>query len=60
MGLPQAKRFLRSKGNINKIKRKVTERENIFANTSDKRSISKIYKEFIKLNTEKMNNPIKK
>ena len=52
MGLPQAKRFLRSKGNINKIKRKVTERENIFANTSDKRSISKIYKEFIKLNTK--------
>ena len=34
--------------------------ENIFADTSDKELISKIYKEFTKLNTKKPNKPIKK
>ena len=43
----------------NKIKRQPTEWENIFANTSDKGWISKIYKLLIKLNTKKTNNPIK-
>ena len=45
---------------INKIKRQPTEWKNIFADTSDKGLISKIYKELTKLNTEKTNNPIYK
>ena len=47
-----------AKQTINKIK--TTHRmENIFADTSDKGLISKIYKEFIKLKTKKTNNTIK-
>ena len=41
--------FYTAKENINKIKRQPTERENIFADTFDKRLISKIYKELTKL-----------
>ena len=41
------------------MKRQPTEWENIFANTSDKGLISKIYMEHIKLKTKKQN-PIKK
>ena len=44
---------------INKIKKQPTEWENIFANTSDKGLISKIYKVLTKLNT-KITNSIKK
>ena len=54
------KRFCTAKENINKIKRQPTEWENIFANVCDKGLISKIYKEFMKLNTKKPNHPIKK
>ena len=60
MGLHQSKKFFHKKENINKIKRQPTEWENVFADTSNKGLISKIYKELIKLNTEKPNNLIKK
>ena len=55
------KRFCIMKEIINKTKRQLTEWEKIFANDiSDKRLVSKIYKEFIKFNTQKTNNPVKK
>ena len=54
MGLHQTKKFCIAKETINKTKRQPTEQENIFANTSDKGLISKIYKELTKLNTQKM------
>ena len=44
------KSFCTAKENINKIKRQPTEWENIFADTSDKGLISKIYKELTKFN----------
>ena len=60
MGLQQIKSFFTAKETINKMKRQPTKWENIFANTSDKGLISKIYKELIKLNTKKKsNNPLK-
>ena len=46
------------KETISKTKRQPTEWEKIFANdVSDKGLESKIYKELIKLNTQKTNNP---
>ena len=49
------------KETISKTKRQLTEWEKIFANDiSDKRLGYKIYKEFIKLNTQKTNNPVKR
>ena len=55
----KVKRFCTAK-EINKIKRRPTDWGNIFANTSGKGLISKIYKALTKLNTKKINNPIKK
>ena len=49
------------KETIIKVKRQSSEWERIIANeTIDKELISKIYMQLIKLNTRKMNNPIKK
>ena len=54
------KNFCTTKENNNKVKRQPTEWEKLFANyTSDKGLISKIYKEFIQLNSKKKKkNPI--
>ena len=60
MGWYQSKKVCTAKETVNKMKRQPTERKNLFANTSDKGLISKIYKELIKLNTKNENNPIKK
>ena len=48
------------KETIRKTKKQPVEWEKIFANDiSDKGLVSKIYKELIKLNTQKTNNPVK-
>jgi len=61
LGLYQNKNFCTAKETINKTKRQPTKWEKIFANDlSNKGLVFKIYKEPIKLNTPKMNNPIKK
>ena len=53
------KYFYSAKESISKMKRQSTEWEKIFLNhLSDNRLLSKIYKEFIKLDSEKPNNPI--
>ena len=52
---------MHSKEAINKVKRQPSEWEKIIASeTTDKRLISKIYKQLIQLNTRETNNPIKK
>ena len=53
--------FCTAKQTVNKTKRQPTKWEKIYANDiSDKELVSKIYKELIKLNTQKPNNPFKK
>ena len=53
--------FLLQKETISKVKRLPSEWEKIIANeTTDKELISKIYKYLMRLNTQKINDPIKK
>ena len=59
--LIKLKSFCIAKETISKVKRQLSEREKIIANeTTDKRLISKIYKQLIQLNTRETNNPVKK
>ena len=59
--LIKLKSFCTAKETICKVKRKPSEWEKIIANeTTDRRLITKIYKQLIQLNTRKTSNPIKK
>ena len=59
--LIKMKSFCTAKETISKTKRQPLEWEKMCANDiSDKGLVSKIYKELIKLNTQKTNNPVKK
>jgi len=60
-GLIKLKSICTAKETISKVKRQASELEKIIANeTNDKGLISNIYKQLIRLNTRKTNNPIKK
>ena len=55
------KTFCTAKETVNKTKRQPTEWEKMFANNAtDKRRVSMIYKELLKLYTQESNNQIKK
>ena len=59
--LIKLKSFCTAKEAINKAKRQPSEWEKIIANeTTNKRLLYKIHKQFMQLNTRKTNNPIKK
>ena len=59
--LIKLKSFCTAKETISKVKRQPSEQEKIIANeTTDKRLISKIYKQLIQLNARKTNKPNKK
>ena len=58
-GFTKIKSFYTAKETVNKTQRQLTEWEQIFAkDISDKGLVSKIYKELIKLNTQRTNNPL--
>jgi hypothetical protein len=55
------KSFCTTKEKVSKLKRTPTEREKIFSSyTSDKGLITRIHKGLMKLNSPKINEPIKK
>ena len=59
--LIKVKRFCTTKETISKVKRQPSEWEKIIAKeATDKELISKIYKQLMQLNTQKINDPIKK
>ena len=61
MGHSKLKSFCTTKETISQVERQPSEWKTITANeTTDKELSSKIYKQFMQLNTRKMNNPIKK
>jgi hypothetical protein len=61
MGLHKPKKILLNKEMVSKLKRPHTEWEKIFANyTSDKGLITRIYRELKKLNSPKINEPMRK
>ena len=58
--LVKLKSFCTTKETISKVKRQPSEWEKIIANgATDKELISKIYKQLLKLNSRKINDPIK-
>ena len=60
-GLIKLKSFCTTKETLSKVKRQPSEWEKIIANeTTDKELISKIYKQFLQLNSRKIRDPIKK
>ena len=59
--LIKLKSFCTTKETISTVKRQPSEWEKIIANeATDKELISKIYKQLLKLNSRKINDPIKK
>ena len=59
--LVKIKSFWATKETISKVKRQPSEWEKIIANeATDKQLISKIYKQLLKLNSRKIDDPIKK
>ena len=59
--LIKLKSFCTTKETISKVKRQTSEWEKIIANeATDKKLISKIYKQLLQLNSRKINDPIKK
>ena len=60
-GLIKIKSFCTTQETISKVKRQPSEWEKIIAKkATDKELVSKIYKQLLKLNSRKINDPIKK